>query len=186
MRRAALGFLLLATQQADAKPMSVHVDAELERAMLVGEVQILEVTKADRMQRTRRGRVRVRVTRDPERLFVGFKHIGQELELEPLSFGAVMCTYYLETMRRKGRSVLLVVRRDRSIWLMGWRSGDRYRVQGFCDFNACWLRLDDKALGKVSRNRSLALLSADTLRRRYSKERRFMVPSGPGIVRCGV
>jgi len=136
---ASVAAVLVAAAAAHAKPITVDVGAALAKASLVAEVTVLEVERGAWMGRGGRlGKVRVRVTEDPTRVFAGFDRIGATLELTPAPTGPYLCA---EQLREAGRGgpVLLVVDADGAILLGGTVAGAGYDLQGWCDHNACLL-----------------------------------------------
>jgi len=143
LRAALIGAaaLLLGAREASAKPIFLVVEAEFEHASLVAEASVLDVEIADWMGRgSRPGRIRVRITSDPRRIYRGFARLGEEMEFSPPAFGPQSCTADLNRQRDSNRTVLLVVHADGAVRMAGEPHRDGYRVRGWCDYNACILR----------------------------------------------
>jgi hypothetical protein len=181
MRRVAV-LLGLLVAPAAAKPMTVRVDRVLASAEIVAEVEVLWVHRA--LRPGVGGSMRVRVTDDPRRIHRGARFCGAELTLRPFPAGACTCTMEMELYLRLRKRVLLVVDAQRVVHLAGDRVAAGYRVRGWYDYNACWLRCDDRALGKPE-GRSKFRVSTRGLRTRYGDEEAvFWAMVAPRV--CGV
>jgi len=177
LRRALMlvGACLLAGGVATAKPLVIDVAMAFDHAMLVAEADVVEVEYGAWMAwGGQRGRVRVRVTDDPERIYRGIRHLGSEIDLVPPSEGAQKWTASLRRTEDRER-ILVVVNDDREIVLAGERFGAGYVVRGWCDYSACRLLSSDPEFdgemielkGSQEMHPAGAAIAA-----RYEKERR--------------
>jgi len=147
----------LAPAPALAKPMVVQIEHVLDRAWMVAEVQVDEVEVAGwNGIGPSPGRVRVRVTSDPRRIYKGLAQLGLTLELRPSPAGPQKCTADLNPLAGSGRSILLVVDEQRAIRLQGLPDpeGTRYRMRGWYDRNAYLLTSSSGRIGEEILDRS--------------------------------
>jgi hypothetical protein len=171
-----LGAALLASTAA-AKPMTVHVDAVADGATLVAEVEIVRVTppgEARGAGEAKPGAVVVRVTRDPRCVYLGAASLGREIELRLPPAGAASGAAELAGL--VGKAPVLVFVLGDMIALAGpaEAGGKTYSVHGWCDFNACRLRCDDKELavrGESVHGSHTALVQVAGLISRYDERR---------------
>lgn len=166
-----------------AKPLGIVANDVMDRALLIAEVQILDVrippaTGRGGMLAADQGQIRLRVTNDPEGVFRGFAMLGQELELFPAQGGPSGCAGDLTKLAASGERLLVVVTQDRRVILAGKprdEDGKRtYRLRSWCDYNAWWVWSTDKAFGTSVKLEndwgSMLDVGAQEVRTRYLKE----------------
>ncbi|MBE7465540.1 MAG: hypothetical protein HS116_18845 [Planctomycetes bacterium] len=166
-----------------AKPLGIVANDVMDRALLIAEVQILEVrippaTGRGGMLAGDQGLIRLRVTNDPEVVFRGFAMLGQELDLLPAQGGPSGCAGDLRKLADSGERLLVVVTQDRRVILAGQprdEGGKRiYRLRSWCDYNAWWVWSTDKAFGTSVKLEndwgSMLDVGAQEIRTRYLKE----------------
>ncbi|MHC4134911.1 MAG: hypothetical protein ACYS0K_08000 [Planctomycetota bacterium] len=175
MHRAALFILVVLASTASAKPVTVQYDRAFDNAWLAAEVEVVAVEIGAWMAwGGQRGRVRVKVTSDPSRIYRGWKHVGRTVELRPADFAAQTCTASLKRHEGSLSKVLLVVDAQRVITLGGPAEGDGYLLRGWCDNNDCQLRAAAGFGGEVVKRQRADRLSIAraTLLDRYRTPRR--------------
>ncbi len=139
-----------------AKPLGIVANEVMDRALLIAEVQILEVripptSGRGAMQAADQGNIRLRVTNHPEGVFRGFAMLGRELQVLPAQGGPSGCAGDLTQLAVSGERLLVVVTQDRRVVLAGKprdEDGKRtYRLRSWCDYNSWWVWSTDKAFG---------------------------------------
>ncbi len=149
VRLACPAVLFVFAAPAFAKPITIHADPKLKGAWLVAEAVVVDVEAAQRAGWAGTGgKVTVQITSDPRRIYKGRHLLGQKVTLVPQRAGPAHCTSEMSKRKKNKRTVLVVADAKRVLWIAGIPSKDRshYRVNSWCDWNACWLRIDDVRL----------------------------------------
>ena len=160
---------------AVAKSVVVYYDRAFDNSWLAAEVDVLEVEVGAWMTwGGKRGRVKVRVTSDPSRIYRGWAELGRTLELLPPANAAQTCTAGLRRYEGSEQKVLLVVDSNRVIALGGEPVDDRYLLRSWCDNTACLLRPAGVGFGEVVQHQRADRLSVTpaVLAQRYEAQRR--------------
>lgn len=176
---ACVGAVLLVALGAAsvAETKCIWIDERMDKVMLIAEVEVIDVHPMEPEASPQTSAATVRVTGDIARVFKGFDWMKRTLKVScdegsPSSFGEDMKKVLAEK-----RTVLLVVRKDRSVILKGLRSktedgADAYDFNGWYDFNAVIIESRDIAFGSPA-NPPLGncyRVPAGQLRERYAQE----------------
>ncbi len=155
MKRAILLTALLAfSTPAAAKPATIWADFEVHRAWLVAEVEVLAITPGRQWGQWQDYDIRVRVTTRPDRIFCGFELLGQDVQLTATAAGWRSCARQLGEWRNLKQRPLVIVDDRRQIRMAGLHTGTAFRLRGFYDFNAIWIRCRDVTFGTLSARRT--------------------------------
>lgn len=155
MKRAILLTALLAlSTPVAAKPATIWADFEVQRAWLVAEVEVLAITPGRQRGQWQDYDIRVRVTTRPDRIFCGFELLGQEVQLTATAAGWRSCAQQLGEWRNLKQRPLVIVDNRRQIRMAGLHTGTAFRLRGFYDFNAIWIRCRDVTFGTLSARRT--------------------------------
>ncbi len=144
-----LALLLCWSSSVWARPISICIDKECDDAFLIAEVTIIEVGKPETNanKKSVSGLVRVKVTDQPERIYKGFGLLGQTLDLKSWEGGASVSYTEFEANRVSKSSVLIVVRANKEIILLGLpvpAEATTYVLHGWYDWNAVMYFVSDK------------------------------------------
>ena len=173
MKRTMLLLTLLALP-ADAKPGTIWADFEVQRSWLVAEVEVLAITPGRQWGQWGQWQdydIRVRVTSRPDRIFRGFALLGEEVQVTATAAGWRSCAQQLGEGRKRKRHPLLIVDDRRQVRMAGVHTGTAFRLQGFYDSNAIWIRCRDAAFGTLSARRTRIDVKPDRLGAIHRKER---------------
>jgi len=200
MHRAALFLLVVLVGLADtasAKPITVQYDRAFDDAWLAAEVEVVAVEIGAWMAWGGQvGRVRVKVTSDPSRIYRGWKHLGRTIDLRPPEFAAQTCSAGLKRYEGSLTKVMLVADAQRVITLGGPAEGNGYLLRAWCDNNDCRLRAAAGFGGQVVKRlrgdrlfigRAVLLDRYRTLRREFwARVTRFLDGEQPALGRDDV
>lgn len=146
MRIAAA--LALAAAPLWAETLVIDVARELRDAWLVAEAEVLEVEDPTENRKKHPNAARVRVTRDPQRIFRGHEWLGAELDLKVPPDGAGKCTMQLRPGLGDPQSFLLVAGMDKMLLFGGYVGPTGYRLRAWNDLLGGWrIECGDAALG---------------------------------------
>jgi hypothetical protein len=161
-----------APRPADAGSWTVEVGDTFDGAKLAAEVSVLEVRFATWRGFGHTGRVRVRVTSDPRRIFRGHEFLGRTLDLSPCPLGPQSSTAELGRRVDDREPLFLVADSDGAIWLAGARHGNGYRLRTWSDLDLKAVRLEVPAdLGRTVESGARIDIPLAALDRRFGKAR---------------
>jgi hypothetical protein len=158
---------------AQAFAGAVDVAETLDGAKLAAEVSVLEVRFATWRGFGHTGRVRVRVTSDPRRIFRGHALLGRTLDLSPCPFGPQSSTAELGRHVDDREPLFLVADDNGAIWLAGARHGEGYRLRTWSDLDLKDVHLQvPSGLGRTVESGARIDIPCAALDLRYGKARR--------------
>lgn len=160
----------VAPRPAGAATWFVDVASAFDGAKLAAEVSVLDVRFATWRGFGHTGRVRVRVTSDPSRIFRGHEFLGRTIDLSPCPLGPQSSTAELGRHVDDPAPLFVVADSKGAIWLSGTRRGDGYRLRSWSDAHAVTLQVP-ASLGHRAESSERIDVPRVALDRRYGKAR---------------
>lgn len=170
--------LLGLAASAWAKPKGIQIDKVMDDALLIAEVEVVEVHPAGNLRDAQvSSAATVRVTTDIARVYKGFAWMGRSLQVTSDFGSAQSFAVSMQSARAKKQTFLLVVRKDRSAVLEATHAKnaageDVYSFGGWYDWNGVMIYSTDKTFGERDDNKPFDgfRLKLDQLRERYAQE----------------